>query len=90
VPPRLARLVARSAQRGAERAQALLRQELASREQHSSRSPRLFGRGALIRGTRRGSARRRDGPAAVAEQQAHPSVPLAASMTGSTISTVVS
>jgi len=34
VPPPLARLVARSAQRGAERAQALLRQELASREQH--------------------------------------------------------
>ena len=34
VPPRLAALVARSAQRGMERAQALLRQELASREQH--------------------------------------------------------
>ena len=34
VPPRLARLVASSAQRGAERAQAQLRQELASREQH--------------------------------------------------------
>ena len=34
VPPWLARHVARSAQRGAERAQALLRLELASREQH--------------------------------------------------------
>ena len=34
VPPRIARLVARVAQRGAERAQALLRLELASREQH--------------------------------------------------------